>query len=108
MNLRGRFMRTFVMFDLPVLTAADRREYRRFRKFLVKTGFVMLQESVYSKLSLNATAAGTVENIVKLNAPKRGLVQLLTVTEKQYASMKYITGEFVSEYVTTTDKLVIL
>lgn len=108
MNSRGRFMRTFVMFDLPVLTAADRREYRRFRKFLVKTGFVMLQESVYSKLSLNATASGTVENIVKLNAPKRGLVQMLTVTEKQYASMKYITGEFVSEYVTTTDKLVIL
>ena len=74
MNLRGKFMRTFVMFDLPVLTAADRREYRRFRKFLVKTGFVMLQESVYSKLSLNATAAGTVENIVKLNAEIKEIV----------------------------------
>ena len=101
-------MRTFVFFDLPVLTVDERREYRKFRKFLIKTGFVMLQESVYSKLSLNATAAGTVENIVKLNAPKRGLVQMLTVTEKQYASMKYITGEFVSEYVMSTDKLVIL
>lgn len=101
-------MRTFVMFDLPVLTAADRREYRRFRKFLVKSGFVMLQESVYSKLSLNATSAGTVENLIKLNAPKKGLVQLLTVTEKQYASMKYITGEFISEYVTSTDRLVII
>lgn len=101
-------MRTFVMFDLPVLTAADRREYRRFRKFLVKSGFVMLQESVYSKLSLNATSAETVENLIKLNAPKKGLVQLLTVTEKQYASMKYITGEFISEYVTSTDRLVII
>ena len=107
-TVRDRFMRTFILFDLPVLTAAYRREYRKFRKFLIKTGFVMLQESVYSKLSLNATAAKTVENIVKVNAPKKGIVQILTVTEKQYASMEYITGEFISEYVTTADRLVIL
>ena len=101
-------MRTFVLFDLPVLTVSDRREYRRFRKFLIKSGFVMLQESVYSKLSLNASAAATVENLVQCNAPKHGLVQLLTVTERQYASMKYITGEYSSEYVTSTDRMVIL
>lgn len=35
-------MRTFVFFDLPVLTVDERREYRKFRKFLIKTGFVML------------------------------------------------------------------
>ena len=101
-------MRTFVFFDLPVLTEADRREYRRFRKFLIKSGFIMLQESVYSKLSLNPTAVETVELAVKCNAPKAGLVQMLTVTEKQYASMKYITSEFKSEYLNTTDRLVIL
>ena len=39
-------MRVFVMFDLPVLTASDRKVYRQFRKFLMKNGFVMLQESV--------------------------------------------------------------
>ena len=32
----------------------------------------------------------------------------MSVTEKQYASMEYITGEFISEYVTTADRLVIL
>ena len=101
-------MRVIVFFDLPVLTLADRKEYRQFRRFLIKTGFVMLQESVYSKLVLNSTAATTVENIVQASAPSKGIVQLLTITEKQYASIKYITGEFVSEYINSTDRMVIL
>ena len=45
-----RFMRVLVLFDLPVLTGDQRREYARFRKFLLKSGFLMLQESVYCKL----------------------------------------------------------
>lgn len=101
-------MRVFVMFDLPVLTLFDRKEYRRFRKFLIKSGFIMQQESVYTKLCINASVSNAVENLVKANAPKKGIVSLLTVTEKQYASMKYITGTFSSEYVTTTDRIVIL
>lgn len=31
-----RFMRVLVLFDLPVLTGDQRREYARFRKFLLK------------------------------------------------------------------------
>ena len=41
-----RQMRVFVMFDLPTDTALDRREYRVFRKYLMDTGFIMMQESV--------------------------------------------------------------
>lgn len=103
-----RFMRLFVFFDLPVLTTSDRREYRKFRKFLIKRGFVMQQESVYTKLVLNTNAAKTVIDNVKLAAPPNGLVELLTVTENQYANIQYITGEENSEYVTSTDRLVIL
>ena len=101
-------MRIFVMFDLPVLTLADRREYRRFLKFLIKAGFVMQQESIYTKLCLNSSASNAVEEIVRANAPKKGMVQMLTVTERQYASMQYITGKFCSEYVTTTDRMIVL
>ena len=50
-------MRVIVFFDLPVETSADRREYAHFRKHLVKNGFLMIQESVYSKLALNMSAA---------------------------------------------------
>ena len=96
------------MFDLPVLTASDRKAYRQFRKFLMKSGFVMLQESVYAKLVLNATAVRTVMENVRKNTPGRGLVQLLPVTERQFSKMEYICGEYASEYVISTDRLVVI
>lgn len=101
-------MRVFVMFDLPVLTASDRKVYRQFRKFLMKNGFVMLQESVYAKLALNATAVRTVMDNVRKNTPERGLVQLLQVTERQFSRMEYICGEYESEYEISTDRLVVI
>ena len=55
-------MRVLVLFDLPVLTGDQRREYARFRKFLLKSGFLMLQESVYCKLALNTTAVNEKSN----------------------------------------------
>lgn len=72
-----REMRAFVMFDLPVETAEERRSYTRFRKFLMKNGFIMMQESIYSKLCLNATAAKTIYDNVRKNTPKKGIVQLM-------------------------------
>jgi CRISPR-associated protein Cas2 len=101
-------MRVVVFFDLPVLTVDDRREYRRFRKYLIKQGFVMIQESAYAKLTLNGIAAKTIEQNVQKHAPPMGLVELLMVTEKQFANIKYITGKNNSEYITTTDRVVIV
>lgn len=103
-----RYMRVFVFFDLPTLTVSDRRTYRNFRKHLVQNGFIMMQESVYSKITLNATAAKSVIENVKKNAPEKGSVMLMIVTEKQYANIEYITGEFKSEFITVPDKLVVL
>ena len=40
-------MRVMVFFDLPVITSANRKDYRDFHKYLIKTGFLMMQESVY-------------------------------------------------------------
>ena len=41
------------MFDLPTLTAKQRRDYRQFVKLIKKIGFIMFQESIYVKLSVN-------------------------------------------------------
>ena len=103
-----RYMRVVVFFDLPVLTVDDKREYRRFRKYLVKQGFVMIQESVYSKLTLNGIAAKTIEQNVQKIAPPNGLVELLKVTEKQFANIRYITGKNNSEYITSTERVVVV
>lgn len=85
-------MRLLVFFDLPVETAAQRRSYRLFRKHLIKDGFLMLQESVYAKLVVNEGAAGATIMRLRKNRPPLGLVQVLKVTEKQFATMDYITG----------------
>ncbi len=90
---RIRFMRVIVFFDLPVVTAQERKAYRVFRKFLLKEGFLMIQKSVYSKLSIDDAHTQSIIQRLRKNRPPAGLVQALKVTEKQYSSMEYIVGK---------------
>ncbi|MDO5787588.1 MAG: CRISPR-associated endonuclease Cas2 [Phascolarctobacterium sp.] len=101
-------MRVLVFFDLPVTTLENRREYNRFRKYLLRNGFMMLQESVYCKLALNAVVAGAVISNVKLNLPREGLVELLTVTERQFSRMEVLLGEAHDEVLNSDERLVFL
>lgn len=68
----------------------------------------MLQESVYCKLALNGTAVNAIVYNVHKNKPEEGLVQLLTVTEKQYSKMDIIIGEMKSEVLNSDERLVVL
>ena len=101
-------MRVLVFFDLPVTTSENRRAYTHFRKLLLKNGFLMLQESVYCKLALNSTAVNAIVENIHKNKPEEGLIQLLTVTEKQYAKMDIIIGEIKSEVLDSDERLVIV
>ena len=103
-----RFMRVIVMFDLPVVTASERKEYIRFRKYLIKSGYLMMQESIYCKLAQNTTAAEAMIQNIKKNKPKEGLVQVLKITEKQYAKIEYIIGTSKTEVYDGDERLVIL
>lgn len=103
-----RFMRMLLFFDLPMVESQDRREYTRFHKHLIKSGFIMLQQSVYAKLLLNSTAVVMAAENVRKNKPPKGLIQVLTVTEKQFARMEFILGEFSSEVIDSDERLVIL
>lgn len=103
-----RYMRIIVMFDLPTETAKNKRDYTLFRKFLIKSGFLMMQESIYCKLAQNATAADSIVDNVRKNKPSDGLVQVLKITEKQFSKMEYIVGESQSAVLNTDERLVIL
>lgn len=103
-----RFMRMLIFFDLPVQTSKDRKEYRRFRNYLITNGFLMMQESVYVKLALNYSIVKRMHVNLKKNKPKKGLVQLLVITEKQYAKMDTLVGEVESDVIDTDDRLLIL
>ena len=103
-----RFMRVIVFFDLPTDTAADRRNYSKFRKSLIKNGFIMLQQSVYAKLSLNYTQTEQIIKEVKQNRPEKGLVQILSVTEKQFSKMEMISGQSETNIIDSDERLIIL
>lgn len=82
-----RYMRIIVMFDLPVVSISDRREYNKFRKYLIKNGFFMMQESVYCKLAQNSTAADLIIDNIRKNKPLSGLVQALKITENNFQKL---------------------
>jgi len=85
-------MRLLVFFDLPMVTRAERRAYTVFRRFLINDGYDMIQFSVYGRI-LQGTD-GEEKHMKRLidNLPPDGSVRCLSVTEKQYASMKLLVG----------------
>ena len=95
-----------MFFDLPTETAADRRSYRRFRKLLIRNGFIMMQESVYCKLLMNGTAQGVMADTIRRGKPPRGVVQMLTVTEKQFVKMEYVVGKWTSDVISSDERLI--
>lgn len=101
-------MRMILMFDMPVETAEERKAYRKFRKFLIKEGFIMHQFSVYSKLLLNSSANNAMLERLKINNPKKGSITLLTVTEKQFSRMIYLNGEKDTSIANSDARLVFL
>lgn len=103
-----RYMRVLVFFDLPVITEANRRAYRQFRKYLIKAGFLMLQESVYCKIALNGVAADAIVDNLKKNKPPAGLVQVLRITEKQYNKMDYVVGNRTDCVIDSDERLIII
>lgn len=103
-----RFMRMMVFFDLPTLTLEDKRSYRNFRKLLIKNGFIMLQESVYCKMMTSPTVENSVKNLIHSNKPPKGLIQTLTVTEKQFVKMDYVVGEYSSDVIDSEERLIVL
>lgn len=103
-----RFLRTLVFFDLPVETGADRRNYNRFHRYLTKAGYMMLQESVYCKLSLNASAQAAMLADLRKHRPPDGKVQILNISERQFVRMEYLIGSYDGDVLNSEDRLVVL
>ena len=101
-------MRVMVFFDLPVITSASRKDYRDFHTYPIKSGFLMMQESVYCKLAQNSTMAESIIENIKKNKPADGLVQVLKITEKQFGKMEFIVGTKKSEILDSDERVVII
>lgn len=87
-----RYMRILVFFDLPVKTKAERRRASRFRTDLINDGYIMLQLSVYSRICKGEDTVEKHKKRLKSLVPEAGSIRVLSVTEKQYASMDILVG----------------
>lgn len=87
-----RSMWLVAMFDLPVETQQNRRDYARFRKALLKDGFMMLQFSVYARYLPSEEATEVHRRILRSVIPPLGQVRLLAITDHQFGRMEVFYG----------------
>ena len=88
----SKYMRMLVFFDLPVTKKEERKAAARFRSFLLKEGYYMVQFSVYSRVCNGNDAVEKHKKRLKASLPPNGSVRLLVITEKQYQNMAVLLG----------------
>lgn len=85
-------MWVMVVFDLPVLTKAERKRATRFRNDLLDEGFTMMQLSVYLRFTAGKEQAMALTQRVGRKVPKEGKVDVLFFTDKQYQNIYSFRG----------------
>lgn len=78
----------FAVYDLPVKTRQDRREYSRFHKALLDQGFSMLQFSVYARYCSGDERSRSYRKHIRAILPPGGEVRVLALTDHQFAGME--------------------
>lgn len=79
----------FVFFDLPVTTKKDRKMAAKFRKDIMKSGFTMMQFSVYARHCPSYEAMEVNKKRVRMVVPDKGDVSMLAVTDKQFGDIEH-------------------
>lgn len=85
-------MWTFCMFNLPTKTKKDKISYTRFRKYLLRGGFFMMQYSVYLKFSDTEEAEDAARKRVEKGLPVMGTIRLYSSTDEQFRRMSSYRG----------------
>jgi CRISPR-associated protein Cas2 len=81
-----------VMFDLPVTTREDRKNYRDFHDHLEESGFTRMQFSVYVRPCATEEFTEGQVNRVLSALPPDGEVRILKFTDKQWGRMLLFRG----------------
>ena len=89
---RYELMWIFVFFDLLVVEKKERKDAAKFRNLLLDNGFDMVQYSIYTRLFSGKDACQKYYRLIQNNLPKEGKVDILTVTDAQYANIISFNG----------------
>ncbi len=91
--MNARYMRIFVLFDLPTKEKIERKRYMKFRKFLINDGYDMIQYSIYSRFCKGIEGVDKHLDRLQNNLPPDGHIRSLVVTDRQFGNMKLLLGE---------------
>lgn len=89
----ARSMWVLAMYDLPVKSSQQRRNYQRFHESLVRDGFDMLQFSVYARPCPTIENASVHADRIEDAVPDEGQVRVLILTALQFSKMKIFLGK---------------
>jgi CRISPR-associated protein Cas2 len=82
-----------VMFDLPVVTKAQKQQYQRFVRFLKQDGYMRLQYSVYMRFCVTTDLLAVHNKRLVEHMPCEGMVTVVEITDKQFGRMRHYIGE---------------
>lgn len=83
-----RIMWILVNYDLPVESKQDRKRAASFRKKILADGFIMFQFSMYIRHCSSKEHSEVHVKRVKSFLPPKGLVGILTITDRQFEMME--------------------
>ena len=81
-----------LMFDLPAVTGAEKKAYRRFRKTLLASGYSAMQESVYVKLLRSSRTVPSELAALDKIAPGDCKLHALPLSLAQFKRMTAVRG----------------
>jgi len=102
-----RLMWMMVMYDLPVVEEKERKIAAKFRKYMEKEGFSMVQFSVYAKFCGTRDQAEALKIKIEADLPEKGKVSILMFTDKQFGDIVHLTNRKRVKTKETPDQLVL-
>ncbi len=94
-----------VFFDLPTVEKIDVKQYAKFRKNLLKSGFSMMQYSVYARHCVSYQNLEMHMRAVEGSLPPKGKVSMMGITDKQFSMIKHYSNGDESEPPETPQQL---
>jgi len=86
-------MWVIVLFDLPTDTKMARKQYTRFRKYLLVDGFSMMQYSVYMRHCASDENAAVHIKRVRSALPPDGEIRIIRITDTQFGKIEVYYGK---------------
>lgn len=79
-----------VIFDLPSVTANDRKNYRQMRKMLLSSGFALIQRSLFWRWVENKEVADSLIHRMQQNLPNTGNIIFLCIPDVSFKKSVHI------------------